>query len=160
MLIRVETLADWQGIEKLLIAFDPLKKQADCVAKLRENGQTTLSLVACNEDGELIGHAFVSSLQQDVWCGGWQMVLPITARDTQMAHDLVYQIIEDLGELGYPAVFWQGNLIEWQNVGAVRWEGQPLVGFDSSQGDLLCLSLMPEGLDINTSIALCPEFSC
>ncbi len=160
MLIRVETLADWQGIEKLLVTVDPSEKQAECVAKLRENGQTTLSLVACNDEGALIGHAFVSSLQPDSWDGAWQIVFPVTAPNTQMAHDLIYQAIEDLGELGYPAIFWQGDLAEWQDLNVMRWTGAPLIELDPALGDLLCLSLLPQELNSDTTIALCDEFSC
>ncbi|GAK85151.1 acetyltransferase [Vibrio ponticus] len=60
MLIRTEAPADILVIDRLLKETFPTEAEANLVMSLRENGKLTLSLVACNDDGEVVGHAMFS----------------------------------------------------------------------------------------------------
>lgn len=55
MLIRSEALADLLAIDKLLNKTFPSDAEAKLVMSLRENGHNTLSLVACNDEGKVLG---------------------------------------------------------------------------------------------------------
>lgn len=160
MLIRVETLADWQGIEALLQQDDPTGKRANWVARLRENGQTTLSLVAFNDEGQLVGHVFVSPLWVENEDRNWQVALPLTANSPAVSSALLYQVMEDLGELGYPRVFWWGDPNLWAETGATIWGSEPIFMPEAQTLPLLSLSLDGSEATGGESIALCPEFSC
>ena len=56
MLIRTEAPADILTIDALLRQTFPTSAEAKLVRSLRENSRFTLSLVACSDDGEVIGH--------------------------------------------------------------------------------------------------------
>jgi putative acetyltransferase len=55
MLIRTEAPADILAVDKLLKSTFETEAEANLVMKLRENGRRTLSLVACNDEGEVVG---------------------------------------------------------------------------------------------------------
>lgn len=60
MLIRTEAPADILAVERLLSAVFATNSEANLVTSLRENGRRTLSLVACDEQGEIVGYALFS----------------------------------------------------------------------------------------------------
>lgn len=76
MLIRTEVPADILTIDALLRYTFDTEAEADLVMTLRENGHMTLSLVACNDDGEVVGHIFFSPVTvsgQDLGWQGWHL---------------------------------------------------------------------------------------
>ena len=60
MLIRTEAPSDILAIDHLLREVSLDSVVADRVMKLRENGQRTLAIVACNDSGEVIGFVMFS----------------------------------------------------------------------------------------------------
>ncbi|NLS12713.1 N-acetyltransferase [Vibrio sp. SM6] len=141
MLIRTEAPADLRVIERLLRSVDNATQttgsRADTVARLRENGLATLSLVACRDDGVLVGHALFSPIlingEESYWQGLAQLTVNLAMECdsldlfdeqpeathqhekaepqfcTQVAQDLAQQGIEMLAELGYPVCVAQGE---------------------------------------------------
>ncbi len=106
MLIRTEAPADILPIQRLLSDVFPSSGEADLVMQLRENGQRTLSLVACNDEGEIIGHAMFSPVMVDDSDLNWQGLAPVSVREDYRNNGIGSQLIreglESLAELGYP----------------------------------------------------------
>lgn len=107
MLIRSEALADLLAIDKLLHKTFPTDAEAKLVMSLRENGHNTLSLVACNDEGKVVGHVMFSPVEvggQDI---GVQGLAPLSVhpdyRQQGIAEQLVKEGLETLHEFGYPA---------------------------------------------------------
>ncbi|MBD1555617.1 N-acetyltransferase [Vibrio sp. S9_S30] len=107
MLIRTEAPADILPIEQLIKNAFPTGAEAELVNRLRENGQRTLSLVACNDEGEVVGYVLFSPVtleQQDL---NWQGLAPLAVKEDYrgkgIASDLVKEGLASLAELGYPA---------------------------------------------------------
>ncbi len=106
MLIRTEAPADILPIDRLLKQAFPTDAEANLTMALRENGRFTLSLVACNDEGELVGHALFTPVTVDGDDSGWQGLAPVavreSARGNQLGHALIKEGLETLAELGYP----------------------------------------------------------
>ncbi|SKA43382.1 GNAT family N-acetyltransferase [Enterovibrio nigricans] len=107
MLIRSEAPADLLAIDRLLKKTFPTNAEAKLVMTLRENGHNTLSLVACDDDGALLGHVMFSPVMvggQDI---GVQGLAPVSVhpdfRNQGIAVQLVREGFEILAEFGYPA---------------------------------------------------------
>lgn len=80
MLIRTEAPADLLAIDALLKAVFPTDAEANLVMALRENGRLTLSLVACSEEGEVIGHAMFSPVTLNGEDFSWQGLAPLAVK--------------------------------------------------------------------------------
>ncbi|QUJ68038.1 N-acetyltransferase [Photobacterium sp. GJ3] len=113
MLIRTEVPSDILPIDALLKATFETQAEANLVMALREEGQRTLSLVACSDEGEVIGHAFFSPVTVDGQDDGWQGLAPLAVKsDCQgqgIGQALMREGAEILAELGYPVVVVLGD---------------------------------------------------
>jgi putative acetyltransferase len=113
MLIRTEAPADILAIDRLLKKTFPTNKEADLVMQLRENSNLTLSLVACNDEGELVGHIMFSPVSVNGEFGYWQGLGPIAVSlDYQgqgIGSRLVTQGLEFLCDFSYPVCVVLGN---------------------------------------------------
>ncbi|PKF78538.1 GNAT family N-acetyltransferase [Vibrio sp. vnigr-6D03] len=107
MLIRTEAPADILPIEQLIKHAFPTGAEAELVNRLRENGQRTLSLVACNDEGEVVGYVLFSPVTLDQQDLNWQGLAPLAVKEEYrgkgIASDLVKEGLSSLAELGYPA---------------------------------------------------------
>ncbi len=107
MLIRTEAPADILPIDKLLRDVFPTSAEAELVMSLRENSRFTLSLVACNDDGEVVGYVLFTPVTLAGEDFGWQGLAPVAVkqdyRNQGLAEQLIKQGLESLYELGYSA---------------------------------------------------------
>lgn len=107
MLIRTESPADILVIDQLLKRIFPTEAEANLVMQLRENAHLTLSLVACSEEGEIVGHVMFSPVMLDEEDHYWQGLAPLAVaaeyRQQGIASSLVTEGLCSLNELGYPA---------------------------------------------------------
>ncbi|KJY88867.1 GNAT family N-acetyltransferase [Vibrio neptunius] len=107
MLIRTEAPADILAVDRLLKSTFETKAEAALVMKLRENGRRTLSLVACNDDGEVVGHVMFSPVTLNNEDLNWQGLAPLAVKESYrrqgVAAELVKEAFESLKEFGYPA---------------------------------------------------------
>jgi putative acetyltransferase len=123
MLIRTEAPADILSIDSLLKASYPTHAEAELVMSLRENGRFTLSLVACSDEGQVIGYALFTA----VTIGGeelnWQALEPIAvlpeARGEHIGQQLIAEGLETLAELGYPVCVVVGDDAYYKQSGFV-----------------------------------------
>ncbi|MFD2179853.1 GNAT family N-acetyltransferase [Veronia pacifica] len=113
MLIRTEVPADILQIDRMLRQVFDTDAEAKLVMALRENGNNTLSLVACNDDGEIVGHVMFSPVWFEGQDLGWQALSPISVlpeyQRQGIASNLVSEAFSILYELGYPACFVLGS---------------------------------------------------
>ena len=107
MLIRTEAPADILAVDRLLKSVFDTDAEANLVMALRENGHRTLSLVACDDDGEVIGHAMFSPVTLNGEDLNWQGLAPLAVkaswRRQGIGAEMVREGLASLGELGYPA---------------------------------------------------------
>ncbi len=107
MLIRTEAPADILPIEQLIKGVFPTDYEAKLVNRLRENGQRTLSLVACNDAGEVVGYLLFTPVTLEQRDFNWQGLAPLVVRKDYrgkgIAKNLVEEGLASLAELGYPA---------------------------------------------------------
>ncbi|MCG9664351.1 N-acetyltransferase [Vibrio mediterranei] len=107
MLIRTEAPADILVIDRLLKSVFDTDAEANLVMALRENGRLTLSLVACSDEGEVIGHLLFTPVTIDGDDLSWQGLAPLAvAKEHQgqgVASALVEEAFTTLPEFGYPA---------------------------------------------------------
>lgn len=107
MLIRTEAPADILAVDRLLKSVFDTQAEADLVMALRENGHRTLSLVACDDEGEVIGHAMFSPVTLNGEDLNWQGLAPLavkaSCRRQGIGAEMVREGLASLGELGYPA---------------------------------------------------------
>lgn len=107
VLIRTEAPADILAVDRLLKSAFPTEAEANLAMKLRENGNRTLSLVACNDDGEVIGYLLFSPVTLEDEDLNWQGLAPLAVaeeyRNQGIAADLVKEGLDSLLEFGYPA---------------------------------------------------------
>ena len=139
MLIRTEAPADILTIDRLLKASFETTAEANLVMSLRENSQLTLSLVACSDEGELMGHVLFSPITLEGEDLGWQGLAPLCVapqfRGQGIGHRLVEEGLTSLAELGYPACAVLGD---------VRYYAQH--GFEPAhEYDMRCEWDVPEG---------------
>ncbi len=149
MLIRTEAPSDLLMVDRLLKQNSNAFLSARTMKTLRENGQITLSLVACADDGHLIGHVAVTPVTLNDEDHGWQMILPVTAAEEVIDGDIVFELLhhalETLGEFGYPAAFMWGEIktnqgLPFQLADTLAIECHARFG----NGVLLCAELYPE----------------
>mgnify|MGYP000132333699 CR=1 FL=1 len=107
MLIRTEAPADILAIDRLLKSVFETDAEANLVMSLRENSHLTLSLVACSDDGEVIGHLMFSPVHLNGEDNNWQGLAPLAVksdyRKQGIGASLVKEGLESLFEFGYPA---------------------------------------------------------
>ncbi len=107
MLIRTEAPADILTIDRLLKHAFPTDAEADLVMRLRENSKLTLSLVACTDEGEVIGHALFSPVTLNGEDLSWQGLAPLAVHEDYRRRGIGAQLIKEgfdsLRDFGYPA---------------------------------------------------------
>jgi putative acetyltransferase len=107
MLIRSEAAADSFGIEALLKHAFPSNAEAKLVSQLRENGGITLSIVASDNDGRIIGSAVFSPVTLSEVDHGWQGLAPVAVhedyRNQGIAEQMIKEGLNTLLEFGYSA---------------------------------------------------------
>ncbi|RXJ73861.1 GNAT family N-acetyltransferase [Veronia nyctiphanis] len=113
MLIRTEVPADILQIDRMLRQVFDTDAEAKLVMALRENGNNTLSLVACTDNGEIVGHIMFSPVMLEGEDLGWQALSPVSVlpghQKKGIATKLINEGFEMLFELGYPACFVLGS---------------------------------------------------
>ncbi|MDF2154455.1 N-acetyltransferase [Vibrio sp. CAU 1672] len=106
MLIRTEAPADLLQIDRLLKQTFPTEAEANLVMSLRENSKLTLSLVACNDDGEVIGHVLFSPVTLNGQENSWQGLAPVAVREDYRRQGIAAALIKEgfasLRDFGYP----------------------------------------------------------
>lgn len=109
MLIRTEAPADIMLIDALLKSVFSTDAQAKQVMMLRENSHFTLSLVACTDMGEVVGHLVFSPIQYEGEELGWQMLGPVAIKPEYNTEEtlanMVKQGLDSLYEFGYSSCF-------------------------------------------------------
>ncbi|PSW18941.1 GNAT family N-acetyltransferase [Photobacterium sanctipauli] len=124
MLIRTEAPADILPIDTLLKSVFETEAEAKLVMKLRENGQRTLSLVACSDEGEVVGHLFFSPVTRDGVDENWQGLAPLAVKAEYQRQGIGQALMEEakqtLLELGYPVVVVLGHSDYYPKVGFVK----------------------------------------
>lgn len=107
MLIRTEAPADILVVDKLLKETFETEAEANLVMSLRENGKLTLALVACTDEGEVVGHILFSPVTLDGSDIGWQGLAPLSVKADYRRQGIAQQLVEEglisLAEFGYPA---------------------------------------------------------
>lgn len=126
MLIRTEAPADILAIDRLLkLAFDT-SAEADLVMRLRENGRRTLSLVACNDEGEVIGHILFTPVTLAGEDFNWQGLAPLAVhpnyRQQGIGSQLVKEGLTSLLDFDYPACVVLGDPNYYSRFGFVASE--------------------------------------
>lgn len=121
MLIRTEAPADILLIDRLLKSVFATEAEADLVMSLRENGHLTLSLVACTDEGEVIGHAMFSPLTIAGEETNWQGIFPVCVskpyRHQGIGSQLIREGLDSLSDLGYPGCIATGKKDFWSSLG-------------------------------------------
>ncbi|USD64764.1 N-acetyltransferase [Vibrio sp. SCSIO 43136] len=139
MLIRTEAPADIIPVEQLLKNTFETEAEANLVASLRENGHRTLSLVACSDEGEVIGYVLFSPVTVGGEDLNWQGLAPLAvAKEHQgkgIGTELVKEALHSLAELGYPACVVLGDPNYYGRFGFE----------DAAKHDLSCQWEVPEG---------------
>lgn len=107
MLIRTEAPSDILAIDDLLREVSSGSIVAERVMKLRENGQRTLAIVACDDLGKVIGFVMFSPVTLNDEEVNWQalssLYLTPSYRQRGIARQMVEEGLTSLSELGYPA---------------------------------------------------------
>ncbi|MEZ8093294.1 N-acetyltransferase [Photobacterium swingsii] len=121
MLIRTEAPVDILPVDRLLKKTFETDAEANLVMALRENGNRTLSLVACSDEGEVVGHLCLSPVTVDGQDCGWQGLAPLTISPEYQRQGIGLALLDEakniLAELGYPAVVVLGDPSYYQRAG-------------------------------------------
>ncbi|MDN3698964.1 N-acetyltransferase [Vibrio clamense] len=121
MLIRTEAPADILTIDRLVKSAFETEAEANLVMKLRENSRLTLSLVACSDDGEIIGHVMFSPVQVDGEDHNWQGLAPLCVKSEYqnqgIATSLIKEAFVSLVDFGYPGCVVLGDPAFYQKFG-------------------------------------------
>ena len=124
MLIRTEAPADILPIDNLLKGTFDTEAEANLVMKLRENGRRTLSLVACSDEGEVIGHLLFSPVTVDGQDDNWQGLAPLAVKPECQRQGVGLALMEEakdmLAELGYPVAVVLGHSDYYPKAGFVK----------------------------------------
>ncbi|EEO15118.1 N-acetyltransferase [Vibrio cholerae] len=165
MLIRTEAPADILVVDQLLKNVFATEAEADLVMALRENGQRTLSLVACDDEGEIVGHVMFSPVTLEGEDLNWQGLAPLAVKEEYrrqgIGAELVKEGLSSLGELGYPACVVLGDPAYYSRFGfedAARYSLR--CAWDVPQGAFQVVALWERELDGRCGvIEYSPEFA-
>ena len=151
MLIRTEAPVDILPVDRLLKKTFETDAEANLVMALRENGNRTLSLVACNDDGEVVGHLCLSPVTVDGQDNGWQGLAPLTIATEYQRQGLGLALMTEakdiLAELGYPVVVVLGDPNYYQRVGFTTAVDHGLTcRWDAPVDAFMVVELLPETL--------------
>ncbi|MGF1764802.1 GNAT family N-acetyltransferase [Aliivibrio kagoshimensis] len=121
MLFRTEAPADILIVDQLLKSTFPTHSEAELVMSLRENGNQTLGVVACTDEGEVIAHALFSPVLVAGEDWGWQGLAPVSVKEGFRKQGIAKQLIDEgitiLSELGYPVCVVLGDPAYYQRFG-------------------------------------------
>ncbi|WP_165312170.1 GNAT family N-acetyltransferase [Vibrio ziniensis] len=165
MLIRSEAPADILIVDQLLKSVFETEAEANLVMALRENGNRTLSLVACEDDGEVVGFAMFSPVSVAGEHLNWQGLAPLAVkaeyRKQGVGAEIVKEGLSSLGELGYPACVVLGDPSYYRRFG---FEDASQYGFkcqwDVPAEAFQIVALWENELDNKQGlIEYCPEFN-
>ncbi|WP_159738044.1 GNAT family N-acetyltransferase [Vibrio atypicus] len=165
MLIRTEAPVDILAVDRLLKTAFETEAEANLVMRLRENGNRTFSLVACTDEGEVIGHLFFSPVTLDGEDLNWQGLAPLAVKEEYRREGIAQQLVEEafssLYELGYPACVVLGDPAYYSRFGFVPAETHQMrCVWDVPAGAFQVKELKPEEFTGRTGlIEYCPEFS-
>ncbi|KJY82192.1 acetyltransferase [Vibrio galatheae] len=165
MLIRTEAPADILAVDRLLKSTFETEAEANLVMRLRENGRRTLSLVACNDDGEVVGYVLFSPVTLDGSDLNWQGLAPLAVdeqyRNQGLAAELVKEGFAALYEFGYPACVVLGDPAYYGRFGFIDSEQHQMrCQWDVPQGAFQVLALAEDEFDQRSGlIEYSPEFS-
>ncbi|CAM3496555.1 hypothetical protein VA7868_01561 [Vibrio aerogenes CECT 7868] len=148
MLIRTEAPADILPIDRLLRSLPGKAQDADIVSAAREQGLITLSLVACQDDGEIIGYALFTPLQENGHYQNWQYLalLVVHPEFVQAEKILIEDGLNMLLELGYPACTAYGDSELYRTFGFVPASHFDLNTSGSIEPDNLLIFELAEGV--------------
>ncbi|WP_063344825.1 GNAT family N-acetyltransferase [Vibrio jasicida] len=165
MLIRTEAPADILTIDRLLKHAFPTEAEANLVMRLRENGKLTLSLVACTDEGEVIGHALFSPVTLNGEDLSWQGLAPLAVHEDYRCQGIAAEMIKEgfdsLRDFGYPVCVVLGEPEYYARQG---FEAGEEMGFDCAwevpQGAFRVAELVEGQCDGRSGrIDYSPEFS-
>ncbi|MDE1514814.1 MULTISPECIES: GNAT family N-acetyltransferase [Vibrio] len=165
MLIRTEAPADILVVDQLLKEVFATEAEANLVMALRENGRRTLSLVACDDEGEIVGHVLFSPVTVAGEDLNWQGLAPLAVKQAYrrqgIGAELVKEGLSSLGELGYPACVVLGDPAYYARLGfedAAQY--QLYCPWEVPQGAFRVVGLWERELDGRHGlIEYCPEFA-
>jgi putative acetyltransferase len=165
MLIRTEAPADILSIDRLLKTAYPTDAEANLVMSLRENGRFTLSLVACSDEGEVIGYALFTPVTISGEELNWQALEPIAvlpeARGDHTGQKLIQDGLETLAELGYPVCVVVGDPNYYKQSGFVEVSRDELhCQRNVETGSFQVNELLPDNLQLHQGeVTFSPEFT-
>lgn len=164
MLIRTEAPADILAIDRLLKRVYPTDQEARLVMSLRENSNLTLALVACNDDGDVIGYVMFSPVSLEGELGYWQGLAPLAVdpdyQQQGIGTQLVEQGLESLADFSYPVCVVLG---EPDFYGRFGFKPAEPLGFqchwDVPEGAFQICEIIPDTLTGTGLIHYAPEFA-
>lgn len=165
MLIRTEAPADILAVDELLKNVFATEAEANLVTALRENGKRTLSLVACDDEGAILGHVMFSPVTVAGEDLNWQGLAPLAVKEEYrrqgIGADLVKEGLSSLGELGYPACVVLGDPDYYARFGFEDAASYQLhCAWDAPQGAFRVVALWERELDGRSGlIEYSPEFA-
>ncbi|GHA50743.1 GNAT family N-acetyltransferase [Photobacterium aphoticum] len=165
MLIRSEAPADILPIDRLLKTVFETEAEAKLVMRLRENGNRTLSLVACTDEGEVIGHVFFSPVTRDGEDEYWQGLAPLAVHPDYQRQGVGLALMEEakqtLAELGYPVIVVLGHSDYYPKAGFTPAAAHGLAcQWPVPEEAFMVLELLPDHLaGKHGTLAYCPEFA-
>lgn len=164
MLIRTEAPADILAVERLLHLAFTTTEPAKLVQQVRENSHRTLSLVACDEQGELVGYVLFSPVTLNGEDRNWQALALLTVakdyRDQGIASQLIHEGLASLGELGYPVCVVLTDTDYYQDFGFVDAARYGVTISPASSDKLQLVALWEEALtDCHGLVEYSPEFT-
>ncbi|CAK9883766.1 MAG: hypothetical protein XXXJIFNMEKO3_00139 [Candidatus Erwinia impunctatus] len=121
MLIRAEIGMDVTGIDALLRRVFPTDQQARAVWQSREQGLLTLGMVACDDEGKILGYMAFSPVMlngEDLqWVGLAPIAIDAQCVDEAATRELLYEGLSTLNEFGYAAVVVIGDPAYYRPLG-------------------------------------------
>jgi putative acetyltransferase len=164
MLFRTEAPADILPIDRLLKASFETDAEANLVMSLRENSRLTLSLVACNDEGEVVGYVMFTPVFVEGHELTWQGLAPLAVREDHrnqgIAETMVKEAFETLIDFGYGACVVLGNPDYYSRLGFESAENKGLkCKWDVPAGAFQVHSLIDGALgEVTGLVNYCPEF--
>ncbi|PSW04145.1 GNAT family N-acetyltransferase [Photobacterium lipolyticum] len=165
MLIRTEAPADILPIDRLLKDVFETEAEANLVMKLRENSCRTLSLVACSDEGEVIGHLFFSPVTVEGQDDRWQGLAPLAVKSEYQRQGIGKALMEEakniLIEFDYPVIVVLGHSDYYPQVGFEKAADHGLrCSWPVPEEAFMVLELIPDTLAGKSGVVeYCPEFS-